>query len=40
MGSISLRRRGLWLECATLGWNVIGTVIVLNRPGFAGGHFG
>ena len=29
MGSISLRRRGLWLEYATLGWNVIGTVIVL-----------
>jgi len=29
MGSISLLRRGLWLEYATLGWNVIGTVIVL-----------
>ena len=29
MGSISLLRRGLWLEYATLGWNVIGIVIVL-----------
>ena len=25
----SLLQRGLWLEYATLGWNVIGTVIVL-----------
>lgn len=24
-----LRRRGLWLEYATLGWNVIGSVVVL-----------
>ena len=29
MGSISLLRRGLWLEYATLGWNVVGTVIIL-----------
>jgi divalent metal cation (Fe/Co/Zn/Cd) transporter len=29
MQSISLLRRGLWLEYATLGWNVGGTVIVL-----------
>ena len=29
MGSISLLRRGLWLEYATLGWNVVGTIIVL-----------
>jgi divalent metal cation (Fe/Co/Zn/Cd) transporter len=25
----SLLRRGLWLEYATLGWNVVGTVIIL-----------
>ena len=24
-----LRRRGLWLECATLGWNAVGSVLVL-----------
>lgn len=29
MQSISLLRRGLWLEYVTLGWNVVGTVIVL-----------
>ena len=29
MQSISLLRRGLWLEYATLGWNIVGTVIVL-----------
>ena len=29
MQSSSLLRRGLWLEYATLGWNVVGTVIVL-----------
>ena len=29
MQSASLLRRGLWLEYATLGWNVGGTVIVL-----------
>jgi hypothetical protein len=29
MQSASLLRRGLWLEYATLGWNVVGTVIVL-----------
>jgi divalent metal cation (Fe/Co/Zn/Cd) transporter len=29
MRPISLLRRGLWLEYATLGWNVVGTVIVL-----------
>ncbi len=27
--SDSLLRRGLWLEFVTLGWNVIGTAIVL-----------
>jgi divalent metal cation (Fe/Co/Zn/Cd) transporter len=26
---IRLRRRGLWLEYATLGWNVVGSVLVL-----------
>jgi divalent metal cation (Fe/Co/Zn/Cd) transporter len=29
MQSASLLRCGLWLEYATLGWNVVGTVIVL-----------
>lgn len=29
MRSASLLRRGLWLEYATLGWNVAGTVIIL-----------
>lgn len=29
MQSASLLWRGLWLEYATLGWNVVGTVIVL-----------
>jgi divalent metal cation (Fe/Co/Zn/Cd) transporter len=29
MQSISLLRRGLWLEYATLGWNIVGTVVVL-----------
>jgi hypothetical protein len=29
MPSTSLLRRGLCLEYATLGWNVVGTVIIL-----------
>ena len=29
MQSTSLLRRGIWLEYATLGWNVVGTVIIL-----------
>ncbi|WP_374296749.1 cation transporter [Sphingomonas sp.] len=29
MQPVSLLQRGLWLEYATLGWNVIGTVVVL-----------
>jgi len=29
MQSISLLRRGLWLEYLTLSWNVVGTVIIL-----------
>ena len=29
MHPASLLRRGLWLEYATLGWNVVGTVVVL-----------
>ena len=29
MQSASLLRRGLWLEYTTLGWNVVGTIIVL-----------
>jgi divalent metal cation (Fe/Co/Zn/Cd) transporter len=29
MKNLSLLRRGLWLEYATLGWNVVGTVIIL-----------
>jgi divalent metal cation (Fe/Co/Zn/Cd) transporter len=29
MPSFSLLRRGLWLEYATLGWNIVGTAIVL-----------
>src|SRR5471030_334468 len=29
MQSPSLLRRGLWLEYATLGWNVAGTVVIL-----------
>ena len=29
MQSTSLLRRGIWLEFATLGWNVVGTVIIL-----------
>jgi divalent metal cation (Fe/Co/Zn/Cd) transporter len=36
MQSISLLRRGLWLEYATLGWNVVGTVIVLIAAARAG----
>jgi divalent metal cation (Fe/Co/Zn/Cd) transporter len=36
MRSISLLRRGLWLEYATLGWNVVGTVIVLIAAARAG----
>lgn len=28
-GSATLLRRGLWLEYATLGWNVVGTVVML-----------
>jgi divalent metal cation (Fe/Co/Zn/Cd) transporter len=31
-----LRRRGLWLEYATLAWNVIGTVVVLVAAAAAG----
>ena len=29
MQSTSLLQRGLWLEYATLGWNVVGTVVIL-----------
>jgi divalent metal cation (Fe/Co/Zn/Cd) transporter len=29
MQPVSLLRRGLWLEYATLGWNVVGAVVVL-----------
>ncbi len=29
MKSPSLLQRGLWLEYATLGWNVVGTIIIL-----------
>jgi divalent metal cation (Fe/Co/Zn/Cd) transporter len=29
MDQASLLRRGLWLEYATLGWNVVGTAVVL-----------
>ncbi len=29
MQSTTLLRRGIWLEYATLGWNVVGTVIIL-----------
>src|SRR6476646_5265825 len=29
MDQPALLRRGLWLEYATLGWNVVGTVVVL-----------
>ena len=36
MQSISLLRRGLRLEYATLGWNVVGTIIVLTAAVRAG----
>ena len=36
MQSTSPLRRGLWLEYATLGWNVVGTVIVLIAAARAG----
>jgi divalent metal cation (Fe/Co/Zn/Cd) transporter len=36
MRSISLLRRGLWLEYATLVWNVAGTAIVLDAAARAG----
>ena len=29
MRSTSLLRRGLWLEYATLGWNFVGTIVIL-----------
>ena len=29
MKHLSTLQRGLWLEYATLGWNVIGTVVIL-----------
>ena len=36
MQSDSLTRRGLWLEYATLGWNVVGTVVVLIAAAHSG----
>lgn len=36
MKSPSLLERGLWLEYATLGWNVIGTIIILAAAARAG----
>jgi divalent metal cation (Fe/Co/Zn/Cd) transporter len=36
MHSASLLRRGLWLEYATLGWNVVGTIIILIAAGRTG----
>jgi divalent metal cation (Fe/Co/Zn/Cd) transporter len=36
MQSTSLLRRGLWLEYATLGWNIVGTVTVLITAWRAG----
>jgi divalent metal cation (Fe/Co/Zn/Cd) transporter len=36
MQSPSLLRRGLWLEYVTLGWNVIGTIIMLIAARQAG----
>ncbi len=36
MQSTSLLQRGLWLEYGTLGWNVVGTVVVLIAAGRTG----
>jgi len=36
MQSSSLLRRGVLLEYATLAWNVVGTIIILNAAGRAG----
>jgi divalent metal cation (Fe/Co/Zn/Cd) transporter len=36
MDQASLLRRGLWLEYATLGWNVVGTAVVLTAAARTG----